>query len=219
MKSFKELNETELAELTTEGLETYIRMELMTQGIVEYANPGEYIGTPKPQLRTKTWYTFEDEDILYPDAKTAEKIMKMGVHIRRMDWRTGEYYAEPVKQEILMTEMSNEDDLTAIEEQWTRYRTEHDPWESKKNKYEQYLREHADVVRKMYNKVADAKKTINQHKKIRETYAEYMNITNNDDTMSRIFLAKVFTATEITEAIGEPAKIGEESVQNENAVE
>jgi hypothetical protein len=219
MKRYWDHAESERAKMTAEQVEKLLAYELMEQGVLG-VEPLKIEDEEPVPLPTRRVYLLREGDGNYGTMldlgfETVEQAeaARDAIRFRREQsgWQ-GPFFTRPAKTiQVIAEELPTQDAVmaakTSLDEQTRRASAN----TAERARFEKESKKVADATSSVWSDWRACRETEARFQKIRDTFAEYLRMTDGNAALARGFLAKAFPADEIEAALPpappEPIKV------------
>lgn len=210
MKRYWDYTESERAGLTEAQVEKLLAYELMERGVlqvealkVEDVQPVEVPGRRVFLLREGDGSYGTMLPVAFATIEQAEACREAITFIREQNGWQGPHYTRPVKAlQVVSENLPTEDTITAKRTDLAEQARREQANASARREHEEASKKVAEATSVIWSDWRDCQAAEARRQKIRDTLADYVRMTDGDDTLARAFLAKAFPAEEIDEAVG-----------------
>jgi DNA-directed RNA polymerase subunit N (RpoN/RPB10) len=201
MKTYWDYSEKERSEMTEEQVRSMLDVELMEKGVLKVEPP---VLRPVENIEVARQTYFEAGSILFKTAEEAHSFLALHPHKEGYDYSGAGYdykYAQPLESEVRQVSMCIKQDVVNLSTTLAKNK-EAKTWnEQAEQKYKKACEAQNKVLDGVWEDWYRCRDLTLQHKKVIDTRAEYLQLTNRDEALARTFLAKVFTEEEIKDAM------------------
>ena len=199
MKTYWDYTEKERSEMSESEVSSMLDVELMSKGVLKVASP---IIREIASVDTQFVIYFDCGGVIFKDIEQAEQFLKLNPMRENYDYNVGyDYkYAKPVEAEIKQVRLFNLSDLTNLKSILIKNNESRKHNETVREEYDKAIKKVNEVTNGVWEDWYSQKKTLEYHKKLKDTEAEYLNLTGGDAALALVFLNKVYSQSEIDEA-------------------
>lgn len=209
-KRYWDLAERERAGLTAEEVEKLLAYELMEKGVlaVEPLKIEEVAPVPLP---ARSVFLLREGDgnygtllpLVFATIEQAEAARDAVQFIREQDGWKGPWFTRPVNALQVVTEyMPTKDAVLAAKVPLDEQQRREAANSAARSEHEKACKAVADATSGIWDDWRECRRVEAKLQKIRDTFAEYLRMTDGSEDLARAFLAKVFDAEEIYAAVG-----------------
>jgi len=211
MITYWDLTEEERGTLTEDEVERYLDAELMTKGVLR-ARPLELVTVPELPPPTRSYYAARTErrygraEFAFESKEEAERFLALRPLVVDSEYLGSSGSVEYVREaetEIVAVALYTEGEKDA-------HKRDIEKAGAAKAENERRTREHTEAVKKQTEALKGlwedwhaCREKVRRLNEIRATFEEYKKIAG-DDGVAATFLGKVYTPTEIAEALPSP---------------
>jgi len=199
-KTFDQLNDKELLDLTEEQIEFYIKLKKAETGIriIKCPEIPEYREIPKPDLTVYGAFGF-----YFDNLETAEEIVKLvnsksplALNVNyNYNYGSDKKYAKPFEgslTEVDVKQVYSEEVYNSITNILSSNKKIEDAYNKLKEEYDEQNEKSQEIVDNIYSKIAEAK----ERKELYEDYVirikDYLRLSNGDITIAWNFFNKAY---------------------------
>jgi hypothetical protein len=209
MKRYWDYSEAERANLSVERVEQFLAYELMEQGVLG-VEPLKIEEIREIRLPTRRVFVLNEAqqysgttslDIGFETIEQAEAARDAIRFVRESPWN-GTAHVRPVRAiTITSEELPDEAAVTASKAALDENTRRSNANATAKREHEEASKKIADATFGIWSDWRECREVEAKRQKIRDTFAEYLRMTDGNEPLARGFLAKAFPADEIEAAL------------------
>jgi len=199
--SFKDLSVEQIAALTKEEIEEYIRVEMMENGVKAVEKPAPFLLLP-PKVKTHKLYKVYG--LYFETPGQVDKLFQLRPKKTEYSWDLGTNlkFLSDVEKEYEQVEIFDKEDFIAKGDEMVAWRKQKDVWDNLNGAHEVYLQRRNKIASEFWTKWDEAKKKVEGKHTIQKAFEEYKTLAKGDEGIALGFLFKTFGEEEAREAIG-----------------
>ncbi len=196
MKTYWDYSEKERSEMMEEQVRSLLDVELMTKGVKKVEAP---ILKPIQSVKVATEIWFEVNGAFFKSAELAQQFLALDPRKSTYEYSCGyDYrYACVIEPKIEQTQLYSRQELLNLATILQENKAAKDYNEQATTEYEKQKKETDKVLEGVWSNWYECRKEAAEHKKLRDTYDEYVTLTKGDIALAETFLKKVYTEEEV----------------------
>lgn len=206
-KRYWDLEDGERAALTHDEVEAFLAVELMERGALKPKAP-EFEPLTETDLPTVDVYgiTYHDGydkplDIVFPSADAAVQFLLLGAQIVERDYEANVHHTTPlVEPKITLRRLAAHDAVKARAAALRENKARKDRNDAAQRAYEKALEVLSNETTTIWDDWRRCRSEADQHRRVRETFAQYVGLAGGDEVVAWRFLRKAFSEEQATAA-------------------
>lgn len=211
---FWSMSNREVAALTGEQVETFVKYEAMSAGVGDATPPVFEIVPETPILATTTYYTVTGFDAVFRTAAQAQAFLDLNPGKSEYSYKYGYdrvNWFEPGEgiRSVTETVLRDKNEVSAAGPELERIKEVEESNRKKQQEFDKAHKAFAEATSGVWSRWHEAQSRVTEWQTILDTFEEYKELTDGDERTARVFLQKRFDTVEIEIAFGERNEDGE----------
>jgi hypothetical protein len=205
MERYWDIEEGKRADLTEEQISDCCRYELMEQGIIVPAQP-EYLTETKPEPSETVRYfcvMIGYHKVLFRTADDAAAFIALKPHtLDSLNYRSDVQVAKPAETSIVPMDVPTMQAAQDMATAAIAYKEAKETNEKLRREYNNAVESAERATQEIWKDWSGRLHYREYLGRIRDTYAQYIDMANGDEVAARRFLEKAYGEADVAEAIG-----------------